>query len=251
MTIKLYDLRNNDYPREEIFHSLQVFKCSACGVRWNRTGHLGSCLSTHGRVIAKCPHRRHPWHERAVALHACTRAVHPKAYQEAAQQELTELLREAAPVDVLVGDPVVDWIAGVQSDGYLIDGVVFYPDGDRQMARSERNEPHWPPFVEGVFERVAGGFDETIRECLQEEIRLQSAFEQATHRMEQLDQEAPEVRRQLRISLHSVYARIDAVFGESRTDKVMPEFHRRYRNAYWQWRVGQHLAEHGPRVTPA
>ena len=89
-TVKLYDLREKNYPnkRGDTFRSLQVFECPVCKALSNKVIIGGS----HGygvRVI--CPHSSKCWHHELQEKKEWLDKPHPRSYKDELRKEIAEM----------------------------------------------------------------------------------------------------------------------------------------------------------------
>jgi hypothetical protein len=244
--MKLYNLAIGDFPIDQIFRSVQVFKCRHCGALTNGTYWADRFM---GGARVHCPNEKEKWHSRIVGLrHVGLGEVRPKAYEEAVQKEVEEILAANPPKNDLVGDPDLTWEAeAILHEGYVMDGIGFEPHGQKRLVMMERLQP--APFVEEVFERVKGGYTEHIVECVRWNIRFSYEFRIAMREEEERNGRSREgaeaIHRQLTARLGERPLRPEPPTEEESEElqERMGSLETTYRFAYEQWIAEGRLAK--------
>jgi hypothetical protein len=235
--VQLYDLTKGDFPLDQRFRSLQVHKCSTCDALTNHALWINGFMCG-ARFL--CQNENSGWHRKIQAKRGLLFSPHPKAYVNAMQEEIEEILRSSNRKDDIVGDADPTSEADAQlHEGFIVHGIGFWPGGRKRIVGAFFQNLH-PPLVERVFSEVSRGQPAEIVTLLLTSLVATHEFHVSLEAAERDDDEA--ARERLGRS-GSELRRIHLCIPDSATEKIIDDLKSRYRGAYEQWLAENRLAE--------
>jgi hypothetical protein len=234
-SIKLYDLRDCDFPVDREFRTLQVFKCHVCGALSNLAWWSSSRW---GGARNECPNDEQDWHRELDSKRDLLTEPHPKSYKKELRQEIDDLLSKVEVRNDLEGEPDCGYEAqAVLNDGFVVDGIGIRADGSMRFAGSISKV--FPPFEETVFAGFSKDLPADIASDLRARIPVQHRLRVALDEARNGDPDAAKRLEEEGNHLVDLSCHKDDPKRDQRIGLLVID----YGFAYEHWRAEQRLAE--------